>query len=76
MRYERLELDLSTAACHELVQYLATDAQFDFSKAPASVAVELSNFYNELCARLQRRDPDPKCPKNLEGQDPNADLLR
>jgi hypothetical protein len=58
MRYEHLTIDLSTAACDELVKRLTNYElpQFQF-KGP--VSVELANLRNELTARLQHRDQDP-----------------
>ena len=53
MRYEHIELDLSTAACDALLTYLLPGA----TRSDA-VGVELHNLYNELRARLQRTDVD------------------
>lgn len=57
-RYEFFELSLTTRACALLLDMLGgpDDILFD---------PELSNLQSELRARLQRRDLDPKCPKNL-----------
>jgi hypothetical protein len=65
-RYEHIELDISTAACHNLMLRLQTDAQYGFQTLPSPPREELMNLYNELCARLQRRDVDPHCLKNFE----------
>lgn len=62
MRYEHIELDLSTEACDALHTLLLKDkAQGTYS--PVAEA-ELLNLANNLRARLQRRDVDPHCPKN------------
>lgn len=63
MRYERLELDLSTKACDILMDIIGN--AFD-GPSETRAEQEIANLYNELRARLQRRDPDPKCPKNEE----------
>lgn len=70
IRYEHIELDISTRTCHELMLRLQTDAQYGFKQYPTPTREELINFYNELCARLQRQDVDPHCPKNFV---PDAD---
>ena len=54
MRYEHIELDISTAACDELLRLLTPGDQYDPSYGP-----EVTNFANELRARLQHTDPDP-----------------
>jgi hypothetical protein len=56
MRYEHLELDLTTAACDELYAIL---------RSPPGLSDELWNLRNELRARLQRRDQDPKATDPL-----------
>lgn len=65
MRYERLELDLSTAACAELVACM-------YRGGWHSCGPELENLRNELEARLQRRDQDPKA---TQGASPKTDWL-
>lgn len=64
MRYERLELDLSTAACDALEKILVADTA-QGTRDP-HVEAELLNLTNELRARLQRRDPDPRARSPLE----------
>lgn len=59
MRYERLELDLSTTACHELLAILNNDLSNADGKTQ-EVTYELTNLRNELHARIHRYDPDPK----------------
>lgn len=68
MRYEHIEMDISTVACHTLMKILEPHAAFYFSEQPTGSAAELMNLYNELRARLQRRDVDPhaKRPDNLD----------
>lgn len=61
MRYERLEIDISTPALHALREALGHRA---WAMETEHVRIELDNFINELEARLQRRDADPKCPLN------------
>lgn len=58
MRYEHIELNLSTRACALLLDKLGGPDEILFD-------VELANLQNELRARLQRRDADPQCPKNV-----------
>lgn len=60
MRYEHIELDISTAACSALLDRLIHSPK----AADEFVRNEVENFVNELRARLQRRDVDPHCPKN------------
>ena len=55
MRYEHIELDISTVSCAELLEVLGEDLRCN---------PELANLQNELRARLQRRDVDPHCPLN------------
>lgn len=55
LRYEHIDLNISTATCaelHDLIPETATN-------------VELVNLRNNLRARLQRRDVDPQCPRNF-----------
>lgn len=59
MRYEHIELDISTAACAELVRLMTPPDQYD-----PEISDELVNLRNNLAARLQRRDADPHCPLN------------
>jgi hypothetical protein len=47
-RYEHIELDISTAACHNLMLRLQTDAQYGFQTLPSPPREELMNLYNEL----------------------------
>jgi hypothetical protein len=72
MRYEHLTLDISTAALDELRLLLAPQAAVFLkggtSGTPRPVHLELMNLFNEIEARLQRRDQDPKAT------DPNTDL--
>ena len=63
MRYEHIVLDLSTAACatlHEILKPQAVLCSAVFGQFPSPVAQELMNLFNELEARLQRRDQDPQ----------------
>lgn len=64
MRYEHITLDLSTAALDELRLLLAPQAAVFLkggtSGTPAPVHMELMGLFNEIEARLQRRDQDPK----------------
>lgn len=60
MRYEHIELDISTAACSALFEALTTCPKSESEL----VRNELGNLVSELRARLQRRDVDPHCPKN------------
>lgn len=57
MRYEHIELDLSTRACAALLDMVQNDM-----RTPNEP--ELLNIANNLAARLQRRDIDPHCPLN------------
>ena len=57
MRYEHIELDLSTAACEWLYCLLRDEYTPDI---PEASRVELVNLENELRSRLQRTDQDPK----------------
>lgn len=66
MRYEHIELDISTATCHILkdaVEEYIHACGTDLTKA------EMTNLYNELRARLQRRDTDPHCPLNATDEE-------
>lgn len=60
MRYEHIELDISTAACALLLEYL----MYTDYIAKEGPELEVHNFKNNLRARLQRRDVDPHCPLN------------
>lgn len=64
MRYEHIELDISTAACAALREALTHTPRTEISDI---VAAELMNLDNELRARLQRRDVDPHCLLNTGG---------
>ena len=55
MRYEHLELDLSTATCAAIHSALENHPALH-----TDAGTELTNFVNELRARLQRRDQDVK----------------
>lgn len=61
MRYEHIELDLSTAACALLLDYIQ---YADYTAPLNSPEHEILNLRNNLRARLQRRDTDPHCPLN------------
>ncbi len=63
MRYEHLELDLSTAACAFMLEALE---RYSRVETQPGVEVELSNVRGELMARLQRRDQDPKAQEKEE----------
>jgi hypothetical protein len=67
VRYEHIELDISTAACDEILQRLTRDRSND-EWAPKDSA-EFINFCNELRSRLQRRDADPHCPLNVTDEE-------
>lgn len=56
MRYEHIELHLSTAVCGVL-----KDAVEEYIHAcPTDLTrAEMTNLFNELRSRLQRRDQDP-----------------
>jgi hypothetical protein len=58
MRYEHLALDISTAALEVLRGKLALVKHE--SGVPGAVCIELDNLHNEIRARLQRTDQDPK----------------
>lgn len=62
MRYEHIELDISTASCSFIEAALEGAEHND--ALPTLVRDEVQNFVNELRSRLQRRDADPHCPKN------------
>ena len=64
MRYEHIELDISTAGCAALLEHLS-QCCFPIDKYGQRADDELTNLKNELRARLQRRDVDVHCPKNL-----------
>ena len=55
MRYEHIELDISTAACAAVY-----DALRGVPTLLQPVESELDNLRNELRARLQRRDVDAR----------------
>lgn len=64
MKYEHLGIDMSHDACARVEQaikrYFASDMHaLGMSQ---SVRIELENFANNLRARLQREDSDPKVP--------------
>lgn len=63
MRYEHIELDISTATCAELLSMVDRADPVGEGWIPR-VKDEIKNLQNELRARLQRRDVDPHCPKN------------
>lgn len=69
MRYEHIELDISTAAVSALRMALGLRP---WALETPPVRAELDNFINELEARLQRRDADPHSPKNVKD---NSDLI-
>lgn len=60
MRYEHIELDISTATCDAILRAL----DFCDPGLHEVVAAEVLNFKNELRARLQRRDEDARCNLN------------
>ena len=62
MRYEHIELDISTAACDTLHRLLCLDP-YENELVPA-LGPELELLRNQLYARLQHRDPDPQSLKN------------
>ena len=64
MRYEHIELDLTTATCAVLLEALEG---LDPIGAGLSEHTnnEITNLRNELRARLQRRDQDPKATDPL-----------
>ena len=64
MRYEHIELDISTATCDALLALL--DQNEAIWEHYPEIAAEFANFRNELRSRLQRRDADPHCPLNLD----------
>ena len=64
MRYEHIELDISTKACDELHRVLAM-----FNEQTRPLCAELQQLRNNLRARLQRRDVDPHCPLNLTDEE-------
>jgi hypothetical protein len=65
VRYEHIELDISTVACAELQTMLERYRKAPWGYSENAIAnAELHNLHNELLARLQRRDADPHCPKN------------
>lgn len=57
MRYEHIELDLSTAACSFMLEAMQRYSKIE---TQPGVETELSNVRNELTARLQRKDQDPQ----------------
>jgi hypothetical protein len=70
MRYEHIELDISTAACDTLHRLLCLDPYrllcldpYENELVPA-LGPELELLRNQLYARLQHRDPDPQSLKN------------
>lgn len=63
MRYEHIELDISTVCCDQLLRAL------DHITETESLTASILNLRNELVARLQRRDVDPHCPKNVTSED-------
>jgi hypothetical protein len=65
MRYEHIELDISTAACSELLGMLS-EHELAIRRLPQPACDELVNFENELRARLQRRDADPHAKQGAE----------
>lgn len=77
MRYEHIELDISTAACSDLLNALQEYAAPPWGYSVNAIAnQELHGLVNELMARLQRTDVDAQCPKNLEPAQPdNLDLI-
>lgn len=67
MRYEHIELDISTVACAALMEGLSAmrAARGAWGYHENAIAnAELTNLANELRARLQHTDPDLHCPKN------------
>jgi len=64
MRYEHVELDLSTAACSFMLEAMERYSRVD---SMPGVEIELSNVRNELRARLQRKDQDPQATIPTEG---------
>lgn len=66
MRYEHIEWDASTKACASLLEVL----EAALKAVPAVLADgDLINLRNNLAARLQRRDIDPHCPRNVTEKD-------
>jgi hypothetical protein len=63
MRYEHIELDISTAACAVILN--ALEEHTPDNGLAKETEIELANLKNELRARLQRRDVDVHCPKNF-----------
>ncbi|MDE2097005.1 MAG: hypothetical protein KGL39_07150 [Patescibacteria group bacterium] len=68
MRYEHIELDISTATCVVIEAQL--EGVWENDGLPQLVRDEIQNFVNNLRARLQRRDVDPHCPLNAEEEWP------
>jgi hypothetical protein len=63
VRYEHLTLDISTAALADLRLLLApTYAVWQRGGSTGPAHRELVNLFNEIEARLQRRDQDPTAP--------------
>jgi|HubBroStandDraft_4_1064222.scaffolds.fasta_scaffold00046_49 hypothetical protein len=64
MRYEHIELDLTTAACAALLTMLKRGDPLGEAWSDHT-ATEMINLRSELEARLQRRDQDPKATDPL-----------
>lgn len=64
MRYEHVELDISTRTCATILRALEGHPAIG-----TEAGAELHNFVNELRARLQRTDVDQHCPKNFTPPD-------
>lgn len=63
-RYEHIDLDISTATCATILAALE-----DHPALHTEAGAELTNFVNELRARLQRTDIDAHCPLNLTDEE-------
>jgi hypothetical protein len=59
VRYENIELNLSTAACDVLLRMLEDKLEHRHKTMLNGPGAELRNLENELRARLQRTDQDP-----------------
>lgn len=68
MRYEHVELDMSTRAC-ALLQTVIECTLGNHEDEPEAVRGELVNLANELRARLQHHDQDPKAATQSDWMD-------
>jgi hypothetical protein len=66
VRYEHIPLDVRTSTCLILEDIITLWIQENVGSVADATDAELINFRNELRARLQRRDPDPRCQLNDE----------